>query len=124
WDFRAKREILGTNVPAAVWNENSFKNAGGAAAKTAFGFNGISSLTTLSPQTKDEADTIAKAASFDQEGHFMEADGVAFGDPKLVAGVQIELTEMGKKYSGKYYITSATHIYNASGYEVHFTIAG
>ena len=124
WDFRAKKEILGTNVPEVVWNENAIGKAGGAAAKTAFGFNGISTLTTLAPQTKDEADLIAKAASFDQEGDFTEADGVAFGDPKLVAGMQIELIEMGKKYSGKYYVTQATHIYNATGYEVHFTIAG
>lgn len=124
WDFVAKSEILGSAVPAVTWRENGVSSAGGAAAKTAFSYNRISTLTNLVPQTKDEADAIAKAVASDQEGHFIEADGVSLGNPKLVAGVQVELKEMGKKYAGKYYVTSATHIYNASGYEVHFTISG
>jgi phage protein D len=124
WDFRAKQAIVGNNVPAVLWNKNGLNSAGGAAAKTAFGMNGLSNLTTFAPQTKDEADAIALAAAVDQEGYFTEADGVAYGHPGLVAGVQVELKEMGKKYSGKYYVTSATHIYNAAGYETHFTVAG
>src|SRR5690606_27277811 len=78
----------------------------------------------LSPQTADEARTIATSAAGDQEGAFIEADAVAYGHPHLIAGVQVELKEVGERFSGKYYVTSATHIYNSAGYDVHFTISG
>ena len=126
WDFKAKKEIAsGNTAPDELfWAKNGVNKAGGAAAKTAFGVNGTTTLTNLVPQTMGEADAMAAAAAVDQEGYFVEADGVAYGHPKLIAGVQVELTELGKMYSGKYYVTSATHIYNSAGYEVHFTVAG
>lgn len=124
WDFKAKKEITTNTAPEELWTKNGVKKAGGAAAKTAFGVNGTTTLTNLVPQTKGEADAIAAAAAVDQEGYFVEADGVAYGHPKLIAGVQVELKELGTTYSGKYYVTSATHIYNSAGYEVHFTVAG
>jgi phage protein D len=124
WDFRTKKEIVASFTPKMIFVENGIGDTGGAATKTAISANGIKRLTNLAPQTADEAKAIAAAAAVDQEGHFIEIDGVALGDPSLVAGIKVELKGLGKNHSGKYFVTSATHILNASGYEVHFTCSG
>jgi uncharacterized protein involved in type VI secretion and phage assembly len=124
WDFKAKAAIEGTSTPETTWNQNKINQAGGAAAKEAIGANKILALSNKSPQTKAEADAIAAAVAAVQEGFFTEADGVSYGHPGLVAGVQVELKFLGKKYTGKYFVTAATHIYNSAGYETHFTVAG
>jgi phage protein D len=124
WDFRKKQEFESTSTPKTTWNQNGIGKPGGEVAKSAIGVNGTLSLSNMVPQVPDEATAIAESVAAFQEGHFIEADGVAFGNPALVAGVQVELKFLGKKYSGKYYVTSATHIYNTAGYETHFTVTG
>lgn len=123
WDFRAKKAIVGTGKPKLLWSKNGQTKTGGAEATSDFGTK-KATLTSFVPQTTDEANAIALSAAVDQEGYFTEADGVAFGHPGLVAGVQIEIKYLGTLFSGKYYVTSATHIYNSAGYETHFTISG
>ncbi|MCC6456785.1 MAG: VgrG-related protein [Caldilineaceae bacterium] len=123
WDFRAKKDILGSAGAQVAWRENGESKAGGTLAASAFKSSKVE-LVTLAPQTADEATALAKSAAGDQEGNFTEADGVAYGHPKLVAGVAVEMKELGPRFSGKYYVTSATHIFNSAGYDVHFTIAG
>jgi uncharacterized protein involved in type VI secretion and phage assembly len=123
WDFDAKKDIVGTAGAEVAWRQNGESKAGGALAASAFKASKVE-LVTLAPQTADEAKALAASAAGDQEGHFVEADGVAYGHPKLMAGVSIELKELGPRFSGKYYVTSATHLYNSAGYDVHFTLAG
>ena len=123
WDFRAKKEIVARDKPAQLWSKNGQPKTGGAAATSAFAST-TASFTSFAPQTVDEAKAIVLAAATDQEGYFTEADGVSYGHPGLIAGIQLELKDLGKTFSGKYFITSATHIYNSAGYEVHFTISG
>jgi uncharacterized protein involved in type VI secretion and phage assembly len=36
----------------------------------------------------------------------------------------VTVKNVGTRFSGKYFVTSATHIYNANGYETRFSIAG
>jgi uncharacterized protein involved in type VI secretion and phage assembly len=123
WDFRAKKSVVGGAGAEVVWRRNGERKAGGQIAADAFKVSKME-FVTLSPQTADEAVAIATSAAGDQEGHFIEADAVAYGNPKLLAGVQVELQGLEKRFSGKYYVTSATHLYNRAGYDVHFTLAG
>jgi uncharacterized protein involved in type VI secretion and phage assembly len=124
WSYHTKKAIVSSVAPKATWNQNGVGKTGGTVAKSALSLDGYSTLTTLAPRLQSEADMLANAMAADQEGAFTEADGVAFGHPGLVAGVQVELKFLGTKYSGKYYVTSATHIYNSAGYETHFTVSG
>jgi len=124
WDFTTKKPITSLEDPATLWTSNGIGKTGAAVTASGFGDNGKSSLTTFAPQTQAEADALAKSAAGDQEGEFIEADGVSFGDPRLVAGVKVQVAEVGDKFDGKYFVTSATHIYNTTGYQVHFTISG
>ena len=124
WDIKTKKAVVGTGTPKQLWSKPKSTAAGGSAAKSAFGMTTTTTLTSLAPITTKDAQTIADAAAADQEGHFFEADGVSYGHPLLLAGVQVTLEELGEKYNGKYFVTSATHIFNSAGYETHFTVAG
>jgi phage protein D len=56
---------------------------------------------------------------------FVQAEGVCVGAPELKAGVTVNIDNVGTRFSGMYFITSATHIYNANvGYETRFTVSG
>lgn len=123
WDPTTKKEIVARQqTPKTKWAQTSLPENGSTAGKV-FG-SGTLSLTTFAPGTQDEAQQIVDAAINDQEARYIEADGIAFGHPELVAGKLVDLKSLGEKYSGKYFVTSASHIYNSAGYEVHFTVAG
>jgi uncharacterized protein involved in type VI secretion and phage assembly len=124
WDYKTKKEIVANSGSMSAWNTNGVGKTGGAVGQSAFGRATTAEIVDMVPKSPDEAKLIAEATAVDQEGEFVEADGVAYGDPKLVAGIQVELKELGERFSGKYFVTSATHIYNSVGYDVHFTVSG
>jgi len=126
WDFTTKKPIESAIPKPVLWHINGQNQPSGADFTSSAGMGTIGgyTLTSFAPRTQGEADALAKSASGDQEGKFAEADGVAYGHPKLVAGVKVDIDNVGDKYKGTYYVTSATHIYNTSGYEVHFTVSG
>ncbi|NJN81887.1 MAG: hypothetical protein HC802_06120 [Caldilineaceae bacterium] len=74
--------------------------------------------------TKDEANAIAKGLSSDLSSEFVEAGGICRGDPRIKAGIRIKLKGLGDRYSGAYFVTAATHIFSARGYETHFSVSG
>jgi uncharacterized protein involved in type VI secretion and phage assembly len=41
-----------------------------------------------------------------------------------LAGRKVAIKKVGTRFSGNYLITAATHIYNAQGYETHFSVSG
>jgi uncharacterized protein involved in type VI secretion and phage assembly len=72
-----------------------------------------------------EADAVAQALYDKATGGFIEAEGICNGTPELMAGKTIEITSLGQKLSGKYFVTSATHIYSADGdYTTEFSVHG
>jgi phage protein D len=56
---------------------------------------------------------------------YVQAEGVALGDPGLVPGAPVVIESVGVKFTGPYILTSATHIFNSrSGYMTRFTVSG
>jgi uncharacterized protein len=73
--------------------------------------------------TEGEAVQIAKGKFNDMALSFITGEGAAIGDTNIRAGGVIELTGLGKRFSGLYYVTSATHIVDQAGYTTRFTIS-
>jgi uncharacterized protein involved in type VI secretion and phage assembly len=72
-----------------------------------------------------EANLIAKSALDGRADGFVEAEGVAFGNPGIQAGRQVKIDGVGTKFGGTYQVSSAIHSYRgATGYKTSFTIAG
>ena len=53
-----------------------------------------------------EANALAKSTLDRMADAFFEADGVAFGNPKIKAGCKVQVKGVGQKFSGTYTVTS------------------
>ena len=114
---------MGKANTTTLWHTIGLNTNGGTKAESAFQ-KGTNTILDQHVLDKSEADKLAAADAADFEGNFVTADGVAFGDPKIKPAVEIELKGLGTRFSGKYIVSSATHIYRKDGYDVHFTVTG
>jgi len=69
-----------------------------------------------------DALNIAKGIYNNELIQFIEGQGSCPGLPSIRAGKNIQLEGLGSKFSGLYYITSASHTYNESGYTTQFEV--
>jgi phage protein D len=72
--------------------------------------------------SQDEANQMALAELEARSLGFITGRGSVIGNPKLRARTVIELKGLGKRFSGKYYVTSTTHTIDASGYRTDFEV--
>lgn len=72
--------------------------------------------------SQTEAEQIAKAKYNEMILEFITGEGKAIGNPELKAGEVIELTRLGKRFSGSYYLTAVTHVINQTGYLTNFCV--
>jgi uncharacterized protein involved in type VI secretion and phage assembly len=124
WDPKTKKEIS-TNASA----NTDVTQGGGTASPGSI----LSSKFTTSGERVmvDQTIVLAEAATKLAEGtltgiglEYVQAEGTCFGHPKILAGKKIKITNVGTRFSGEYYVTSALHVYNRSGYQTHFSISG
>ena len=49
--------------------------------------------------------------------NYVEGHGICIGEPKLRAGVLVQIEGVGRRFSGSYYVTSTEHSYRpGTGY--------
>jgi uncharacterized protein involved in type VI secretion and phage assembly len=96
---------------------------GGDISMSAFG-SAEAVVTDWPVFTVDEANQIATGLSNDIGREFVEAEGVCFGHPAVKAGWKVDIQGVGSRFSGKYFVTLATHTWNEDGYETRFSISG
>jgi phage protein D len=123
WDAKQKQAIKSEVTPPAALKQGGIGQTGGDAAKSAFG-TADAVLVNQPVFTPDEATALATGLANDLSGEFIQAEGTCFGDPDVKAGHTIRISNVGTRFSGKYFVTSATHIWNQAGYETHFSISG
>ncbi len=72
------------------------------------------------------ADEISKGAADRVTTQFIEAEGKVHGNPKLLAGSTLKLENIGERFSGKYLVTTARHVFDTAkqGYTTEFHISG
>jgi phage protein D/phage baseplate assembly protein gpV len=124
WDPKSKTEITGSATRSQASPEIGESRSGAQLASTAFG-SGRRIVVNRPVTSQAEADAVAQALYDECTGSFIEAQGVCYGTPGLKAGVTVELTSLGQKFSGSYFVTSATHLYSANGdYTTEFAVHG
>lgn len=68
---------------------------------------------------------IAKARFAQHQSQFARASGeLLFGDPRLLAGCEVEVKNVGERFSGTYYVTEARHTWRKGDYRVRFEVSG
>lgn len=124
WDPKKKEAIVGQASASKTSPEVGFGKWGGQAAQSAL--SAAKKIEVRSPvQSQADADAVAKAILNEINSGFIEAEGEARGMPNLKAGMIIQLTKLGAKFSGKYKMTSVRHVYTARGAMMtHFTVEG
>lgn len=125
WDPAIKKEIIGEATRSILAPKiAAWQNGGGPVAAEALS-PGANQMVVRRPVAKqDDADAVAQAILDEINAGFVEAEGVAYGNPELVAGKKLDITNLGKRFSGTYVVTSAVHVYRQDGYEVHFRVEG
>lgn len=124
WDPKTKTEISGSATHSQAAPQIGESRSGADLAANAFG-SGQRIVVNWPVTSQAEAETVAQAIYDEISGSFIEAEGRCFGAPKLKAGTTVELTALGQKFGGKYFVTSATHIYSADGdYHTEFSVHG
>lgn len=73
--------------------------------------------------SNEEAESLAMALWNEMGGEFVQADARAPGNPAIRVGKVVDLTNMGR-YTGRYYITEAQHVYYQGIYTTEFCIRG
>lgn len=124
WDPKTKSEIAGSATRSQAAPEIGEARSGADLASSAFG-SGRRIVVNRPVTSQSEADAVAQALYDEASGSFIEAEGLCSGMPQLKAGTTVDLKALGHKFSGKYFVTSATHIYRADGdYTTEFSVHG
>ena len=121
WDPKNKQVVTGsasspaTSSTPGVQHSSVVSGAGG----------GTQIVSTRVATNSSEANAIAKSALQARADAFLEAEGVAKGNPKIKAGAKLNIQGVGSKMGGTYLCSSTTHLYRGGkGYTTSFTISG
>lgn len=122
WDVAQKAAIVGTKTStprtSAVGSTSGLAlgQSAFAAAKWVF--------TNLPVATQADAEAVAGAAMADADAGDVQAEAVLNGDPRIVAGKYIDISMVGPRFGGKYFVTHALHRLDGDGYRTEVRVAG
>lgn len=124
WDYTQKKAIASTATAESVITDTG--NHQGSNSSTKFSNLKPPKMTVVDQPiaSTTQAQKMAQALCDELGGEFVYADAKAVGNPKIRPGKVIELTGMGDRYSGKYYVTETRHFYTQRVYTTEFSIRG
>jgi uncharacterized protein involved in type VI secretion and phage assembly len=125
WNPKTKEAIVGHSSAGDV-EDNLGVKIGIAHSKVRSALNGGKVLVAdLTPSSQSEADAVAKSVMAQHANAYVDAVGVASGDPELRAGHKVQIKKVGTQFSGEYTLFSTIHRFNqAKGYTTSFVISG
>jgi len=120
WIPKDKEEVIGK---AAAGKEGSKMGGKTTGPKAVEKFDkSVSTVVNQPVSSKAEADQIAAGQFKDMAIAYINAEGVCPGIPTLRVAKVIEVADVGKRFSGSYYVTSTEHNYSRKyGYNTLFT---
>lgn len=122
WNLKEKKAFTGK---AAAGNETTtMKGSTTGPQNVNKAFGQTSHIIVNEPvSTQAEADQIAMGQFNEMALAYITGEGVCLGYPEIHAGSVIEMTGLGRRFSGFYYVTSAIHSYvKKRGYLTKFSV--
>jgi len=127
WDIKTKKLVEGkvASTTAVKMAKVGIATAPSALAKSGFKVSDAEMHIVHQPvvDAKDAA-AIATGALEDIASEAWHAEGECFGETRLQAGTWVTITGCGTRFSGKYLVTSATHVYRSGVYRTRFVASG
>lgn len=114
WDRRTKK-------PIEVTVKRSELKLGSADDELEPAFNQRAEVITAVIADQAEARRLARDRLRDIAHETVTATGSTVGLPDLRAGSLIEVSGVGRRFSGKYFVTASTHTLGSGGYTTSFT---
>lgn len=122
WSPKEKKELIGKAQTGDEVSTMGGKQSGPKMSQSAFGAS-VGQVTAQPIMTQAEADQIAKARFNELALMLVSGEGICLGRTDVRAGKVIKIEGLGKRFSGQYYVTAATHRYDPQdGYRTHFTV--
>ncbi len=123
WDPKQKTAITNTSSPVTTFNQGGMTKGAGSYLSMAIAsekYTIVDQPVISTADAKAVGDGVSNAISRE----FVQAEGTCVGTPSIKAGCTVNITKIGTRFSGNYFITSATHIWTAAGYETRFSVSG
>lgn len=122
WSAQDKKEIIGQARAGDEGSTMGGSQSGVALAEDKFG--SAASVTATQPvMSQAEADQLAKALLQKTALALVKGSGSCFGRTDLRPGKVVMIEGVGEMFSGKYYVTQATHSYSPQGgYRTSFSV--
>jgi uncharacterized protein involved in type VI secretion and phage assembly len=115
WDPKKKAAIVKeAQLKASTSVENASVNGVVSGTKA--------HVTTARVSTDADAEAAAAAIATHLGHERVQAEAVATGNPKLLAGEYVKISGVGKRFGGVHRIVSAVHTYGSRGYQVRLTL--
>jgi phage protein D len=121
WDPVNKSAIVATAGLSDQTTKMQGTTAGPALADEVYGATSVL-IADHYLVSQAEADQIAKAQFNVHADGFITGEATAIGNPELAAGTVVELTKLGRRFTGFYYITAASHVIKREGYVTHLAL--
>lgn len=119
WDFRKKEKIEVTATREHLSTKGVGKEGGQAAIDKSFA-DREEVITDRPVEDKNEAKTLAIETLESIAKDMIKGSGSTVGLPDLRAGSLIHFDGLGKRFSGRYFVTATTHSIGDSGYTTQF----
>ncbi|MEB3360469.1 MAG: contractile injection system protein, VgrG/Pvc8 family [Synechococcales bacterium] len=120
WIPKDKEEVVGKAAAGKEGSKMGGKTTGPKAVQT-FG-KSVNTIVSQPVATKAEADQIALGQFKNTAIAYITAEGKCPGNPTLRIAKVVEVTGVGKRFSGLYYVTATEHTYSQEwGYSTSFT---
>jgi phage protein D len=123
WDVKRKQAVIGS---ASAGTDSFQLPATPSALAGKFGPHTFSEVDHPLT-TQSEVDVTAKAVADEISSAVAEAEGVAWGNPKLKAGTAVSIGQVASDFVGRYTLTHTRHIFDAhpgTGYVTRFEVSG
>lgn len=120
WDPQRKQVVVGRKQPQQASSASVGQKPGDLARPFPRVVHAVVDLT----MGVNERDTAATALAERIAGVHVEAEGLAEGNPHLVAGTTVGIGNVGQEFDGRYVLSSARHVFDSSGYATSFVVGG
>lgn len=119
WDPRTKEPIIGE---ATADDLPSGEGTSGPAAAAKGRGSKEEAVVDAPVFSQEEATELAKALLADRAYEFVTGTGRVIGLPDLRPGDNIDLQQLGNRFSGTYYVTKVEHTLGGSGFTTQFDV--
>lgn len=121
WDVKTKNVLVGQ----ASTPTTDIMPKIGTVYKNHYSYSAETLISDCRLETQDDATKLAQAELDRHTSQFIEADGSCYSNPAVLAGVTLNIRNVGTRFSGKYIVTQALHRYTAAeGLTTEFRVSG